>query len=668
MKSPNEFLSFLFQKRTETAVDEKKPLSGMGIRDIIAPPAVEVDFDMLTINNYYIRSMFVAGYPRYAYPNWLQPLISFDHTLDIAMYIYPSDSAEILHNLRRKISEMEATIQSDMKRGKVVEPSVQVALEDALSLQQQLAKGAERFFQFGLYVTIPAFSVADLEKATKQVEAMLGSLMIISKVCVLQQEEGFKTTLPMGQDRVMITRNMDTTSLATTFPFTTSELTANEGILYGINQGNDSLIIFDRFTLENANMVVFGKSGAGKSYTIKLEVIRSLMFDTEVIIIDPENEYESVTRALGGEYILFQFGAETKLNPFDLALLNDDASESLLNQKILSLHGFFRVIMGTLTPSEDALLDRALVMTYKQKGITPDPRTHSKEPPLMEDLYKTLIGMEEVLAKGLADRIEKFVKGSLVGVFDEQTNVQIRNPLTVFSIRDLEEALRPIAMYLILDFIWTKVRRDIRKRLLIVDEAWYMMKYPDSAQFMYSIAKRARKFYLGVTTITQDVEDFLSMDIGHAVLQNSSLQILLKQSTASVDLVAKTFYLSEGERMLLLSASVGEGLFFAGPAHAAMRVIASPEEHKLATTKPQEVQKMKAEQKKLKFDEDERIKNIALLSQNQQKTSQQSTVLVQNSNPTSSNQSPSNTLPNVTPTKASSIVSSGPIFTVETVQ
>ena len=404
-------------------------------------------------------------------------------------------------------------------------------------------------------------------------------------------EEGLKTTLPMGKDRVLVTRNMDTTSLATTFPFTTSELTANEGILYGLNEHNDSLIIFDRFTLENANSVVFGKSGGGKSYMVKLEIMRSLMFDAEVIVIDPENEYETLAHTLGGEYIRFRFGSQTKLNPFDLALLGSEVEgQTELSQKILSLHGFFRVVMGKLTPTEDALLDRALMLTYKQKGITPDPSTHSKEPPLMEDLYKTLVGMEEQLAKGLADRIEKFVKGSLVGIFDQQTNIAIRNQLTVFSIRDLEDELRPIAMYLILDFIWNKIRNDRKRRLLIVDEAWYMMKYPDSAQFLYGIAKRARKYYLGLTTITQDVEDFLSTEMGKAIIQNSSMQILLKQSTAAIETVAQVFYLSEGEKHLLLAADIGQGLFFAGPAHAAMRVIASPEEHEVATTRPQDVQ------------------------------------------------------------------------------
>ncbi len=1159
-------------------------------RDVVAPPTIDVDFGHIKIGDQFHRTLFVVGYPRFVTANWLEPLISFNHTLDVAMYIYPTKSEEILENLKRKVGEMEATIQSDMKRGRVIEPSIQVSLEDALSLQQELAKGAQRFFQFGLYVTIPAKSIEELDKITKQVEATLGSLMIMTKKAVLAMDDGFRTTLPMGQDRIVVTRNMDTTSLATTFPFTTSELSANEGVLYGMNEHNGSLIIFDRFSLENANMVVFGKSlaswepilirqdgierlarigdvveslirrhgvthkdeelegvmspnievfsfgnnlkggwsrvslaarkhfsprehlyrittksgrvitvtadhclvalrdgavqavrgqdvvageaipiprqlpestrvpqiifpkklvpswpdhlpnvltlntplltllglttseglinpsvllisnidkdvlnvifssatlvgakatprrtsgsslikgytigpnawaklfialgaggssgvkrvppmlftatndqiaaylrayyegdgttssqevsctskssmligdiaylllrfgivgrirkklaratntksppgtywelvisgtnnvasfarhigfltkkknrkldvfrgkngntnvdtiptltpllkklytmlyqgdgvalpanfsplmrgifspsredlahiilavearinklqsvrqdvtfltklpsleriiargsrrrfnkllwqelgyswqlmktravvpgtinvlrayktisgetvalpdvkrvlyetyketglsllkfnkslwtsivlearnpgdtayptlydavvtlkkryrslqltlrhakrmvaslkklagadlfwdpvvsrekirhneryvydltvdsgvflagyggvfvhnsGSGKSFMVKLEAMRSLMFDTEVIIIDPENEYESMTHALGGEYIRFHFGTTTKINPFDLSVLREGSGESELNQKILSLHGFFRVVMGTLTPTEDALLDRALILTYKQRGITPDPTTQDREPPLMEDLYKSLIGMEEPAARGLADRIEKFVKGSLVGIFDQQTNVEIRNPLTVFSIRDLEEELRLIAMYLILDFIWTKVRRDLKRRLLIVDEAWYMMKFPDSAFFMNSIAKRARKYYLGVTTISQDVEDFLGTDLGRAIIQNSSLQVLLKQSTAAIDRIAEAFFLSEGEKHLLLSADIGEGLFFAGPAHAAMRAIASPSEHELITTKPQDL-------------------------------------------------------------------------------
>ncbi len=558
------------------------------IVDLIAPTIVDVDFSHIKIGESYFRTLFIVGYPRYVSANWLEPLISFSHTLDIAMYVYPKKSDEVLDSLKRKIGEMEATIQSDVKRGKAVEPSIQVALEDALLLQQELAKGAERFFQFGLYVTIPTKSLEELDKVTKQVEATLGSLLIITKKAVLAMDNGFKTTLPMGSDRLLVTRNMDTTSLATTFPFTTSELSANEGVLYGLNEHNGSLIIFDRFTLENANTVVFGKSGSGKSYLVKLEIIRSLMFGADILVIDPENEYERLTLALGGEYIRFRFGANTKLNPFDLSVLrsDDNDKENSLNQKILSLHGFFRVVMGKLTPSEDAILDRALILAYKQKGITPDPATQSKEAPLMEDLYKALIGMEDVSSRSLADRIEKFVKGSLVGIFDQQTNVEIRNQLTVFSIRDLEEEIRPIAMYLILDYIWTRIKQDVKRRILVVDEAWYMMRYPDSGAFLNSIAKRARKYYLGLTTITQDVEDFLSVDLGKTIIQNSSLQILLKQSTAAIDGVADVFLLSQGERQLLLTADVGQGLLFAGPAHAAIKIIASPGEHALANTSP----------------------------------------------------------------------------------
>ncbi len=600
MKIPDQ-INKLVSIQPPNQIDASNHTEGqLAACDIVAPPSIEVDFDHLEVGGFLYRTLFVAGYPRYVSANWLSPLISFNHTLDVSMYVYPQKSEEILENLKRKIGEMEATIQSDLKRGRVLEPSVQVALEDALGLQQELAKGSQRFFQFALYVTIPAGTMEELNKTTKQVEAMLASLMITTKKAVLQMEEGLKTTMPMGQDRIMVTRNMDTTSLATTFPFTTSELSANEGILYGINEGNESLVIFDRFTLENANMVVLGKSGAGKSYLIKLEIIRSLMFGTEVLIIDPESEYETLTNALGGEYIRFQFGAGTKINPFDLTVLTTNRSgESELGQKILSLHGFFRVVMGNLTPTEDAILDRALVLTYKQKGITPDPATQSKEPPLMEDLYKTLIGMEESVARGLADRIERFVRGSMMGIFDQQTNIEIKNPLTVFSIRDLEEELRPIAMYLILDFIWTKVRRSLKRRILIVDEAWYMMKYPDSAAFLNSIAKRSRKYYLGLTTISQDVGDFMSTDLGKTIIQNSSLQILLKQSASAIDKLGEVFFLSEGERQLLLSSDVGEGLFFAGPAHAAIRIIASPEEHALATTKPQDLEKRAAGAKRL---------------------------------------------------------------------
>ncbi|OGG02106.1 hypothetical protein A2W14_01885 [Candidatus Gottesmanbacteria bacterium RBG_16_37_8] len=563
------------------------------MRDIIAPSLVEVDFDNIRINNNFFRTLFVAGYPRYVSGNWLHPLLSFDKSLFISMYIYPTESRVILEDLKRKIAEMEATIQVDMKRGKVIDPTVQVSLDDALALQAQLAKGAERFYQFSLYISIPADSVEEVNRESKEVESTLGSLLIVPKHATLSQEDGFKSTLPLGLDKLDITRNMDTTSLATTFPFTTASLSANEGILYGINEHDGSLVIFDRFVLENANSVIFGKSGAGKSFMVKLEVMRTLMFGSEVFVIDPEGEYKDITRVLGGDQIDFSFNSPIKINPFDLSGIIEEG-ENELGLKILSLHGLMRVIMGELSPGEDALLDRALVLTYKQKGITPDPDTQKREPPLIEDLYKVLLGMEEENARRLAERLEKFVKGSLAGIFNQKSNLNIKNPLVVFNIKELEAELRPVAIFIILDFIWTKIKRNIKKRLLIVDEAWYLMKHPDSATFLYGIAKRARKYYLGVTTITQDVEDFLSTDHGKAIITNSSLQILLKQSPAAIDKLGDVFYLSSGEKHFLLSAGVGEGLFFAGASHAAVQFIASPMEYQLATSKPSDTMQEKS--------------------------------------------------------------------------
>jgi len=562
----------------------------ISIKDIIAPSALEVDFSFIKIANTYFRTLFVSGYPRFVNANWLAPLINFEHSLDIAMYIYPVEGKDVMDDLRRKIGEMEAEIQSDIQRGRIAQIGTKVKLEDAKKLQEQLAKGAERFYQFGLYITIPAKSVDELNKTTQAVQSTLGSLLIIAKTANLQMEQAFKTTLPEAHDRLMITRNMDTTSLATTFPFTSSELTQNQGILYGINGHNGSLVILDRFSLENANSVVFAKSGAGKSYLVKLEALRSLMFDAEIIIIDPENEYQKLCSAVGGSYINFSYNSKEKINPFDLSQVYEEGQNEL-GQKVLSLHSLFKVMMGALSPQEEALLDRAIILTYKQKNITPDPATQKNEPPLLEDLYKVLIGMEESIAEGLAARLEKYVKGSFRGIFDQHTNVNLNNTFTVFSIRELEEALRPVAMFILLDFVWTKIKKDLKKRLLIIDEAWYMMKYPDSASFLYSMAKRARKYYLGLTAITQDVEDFISSDYGKAIVSNSSIQILMKQSTASIEKLAQVFYLSEGEKHLLLSSAVGQGLIFAGQNHVALKVVASPEEHALITSDPKEILK-----------------------------------------------------------------------------
>lgn len=563
------------------------------IQDIIAPEAIEVDFTYQKINSTYTRTLFLAGYPRTVPANWLSPLINFPHQLSTSMFIYPVDSAEILDNLKRKITEMEAEIQSDLRSGKISNINTEVKLEDARFIREELAKGSERFFQFGLYVTIEARDKDELEKVTKAVQSTLGAMLIVSKKSTLQMDEGFKATLPMGSDKLMVTRNMDTTSLATTFPFTSSELTMETGIMYGINEHNDSLVIFDRFKMENANMVVFAKSGAGKSYTVKLEILRQMMFGCEVIVMDPEHEYEELAKAVKGEYINFTFSSQAKINPFDLSNIYEEGQNEL-GQKIIAIHGLLKVMLGDMTAQQDAMLDRALVAAYKAKGITPDPATQINEPPLMEDVYKALIGMETKEANDIAARLEKFITGSFRGIFDQKSNIDITNQLTIFSVKEMEEEMRPIAMYIILDFIWTRVRKRMKRRLLVIDEAWYFMKHPDSALFIYSMVKRARKYYLGITTITQDVEDFLASDYGKAIVTNASIQMLMKQSTASIPVLAETFYLSQGERQLLVTSDVGEGIFFAGQNHVALRVVASEEEHQLITTNPEELMKKKA--------------------------------------------------------------------------
>ncbi|OGE70805.1 hypothetical protein A2617_01840 [Candidatus Daviesbacteria bacterium RIFOXYD1_FULL_41_10] len=558
------------------------------IQDTIAPESLELDFNHLRLNQTLNRTFFVSGYPRFVEPNWLEPLIDFEHSLRISMFIYPSKSAGVLEDLKRKIAEMEATIQTDTERGREVDPSVLASLEDAQELQAQLVRGAERFFEYSLYVTVPAGTPGELNNISQLVSSTLGSISITARPATLEMNDGFTSTIPLGEDPLYLVHNMDTTSLATTFPFTTSELTSPTGVVYGINEHNDSLIIFDRFSQENANSVILATSGAGKSYFVKLEALRSLMLGAEVIIVDPEREYVNLATAIGGDYINFSTSSPVKINPFDLPKM-ETSEEDELGRKILSLTGFLKLVLGDLTQNEAALLDRALNTTYRQKGIVAGKPYDKIEPPLMEDLYKVLLGMEDATSQGLAARLERFIKGSLAGIFSSRSNIEIKNQLTVFSVRDLPDALRPLAIYLILDYIWTKIRHTQKKRILIVDEAWYLMKYPDSASFLVEMVKRARKYFLGVTTISQDIEDFWGANHGKEIIANSSMQVLFKQAPISIEKIGETFNLSQGEKRLLLSAGVGRGLFFAGNIHIAMRVVASDEEHKLITTNPTEI-------------------------------------------------------------------------------
>ncbi|MCL5071636.1 MAG: ATP-binding protein [Actinobacteria bacterium] len=595
-------LGFPKNKKTNNKqVKEKTPdvletfeKGGVSLVDLIAPSSVEVDFKYIKIGEKFYRTFFAVDYPRFVSPNWLSILIDHKQTMNIGMYIYPVEGSSVLSSLRRKIAEMEAAIETDIEKGMEPDPKTKAALEDALALQEELAKGVEKFFQFGLYVTLAANSLAELDEKTRELRTLASSNMLVLKPATLQMEDAFKTTLPTANDKLFLTRNMDTTSVASTFPFTSYEISHPNGILYGVNTLNNSLVIVDRFSFENANEVVFGKSGSGKSFLVKLEILRQIMFDAEVLIIDPEQEYKSLAHAVGGEYISFCSTSEVKINPF--SLVQEDMSEAQLGIKILSLHGLLKTMLGEMSPAQEAMLDRALVLTYKQKGITLNPATYKNEPPILEDLYKTILNMEENEAKDIAFRLEKYVKGGFAGLFNEQTNYDVKSSLTVFSLKELEEALRPIAMHVILDFVWNKVRTKLKKRILVVDEAWYMMKYPDSAAFLQGIVKRARKYFLGVTTLTQDVEDFLSSDYGKSILSNSSIQILMKLGALEAESVSKVFMLSEGEKDFVLTAQVGEGLLFAGQNHITSQFVSSKYEYELITSRPQDLIKKEQEQ------------------------------------------------------------------------
>lgn len=603
------------------AITEAKAFADgvINIKDIIAPSGIEIDFNDIRIGSTYYRTYFIAGYPREVGPNWLSPVVNFSHALDISMFYYPIDAKEVLKNLRRKITEMQTELNIEYKEGRILDPELQLALQDAKMLQDELVAERERFFHFALYLTIPSKDKKELDLISNQVESILGGILLTARKATLQMENGFKSTLPLHDDQLKVCRNMDTTSIATTFPFTSSSLTSDQGVMYGINEHNGSLIVFDRFQLENANMVIFGKSGSGKSYAVKLEAVRHLLLGTEILVIDPENEFRTLCEAVGGEYVTYDFNSQARINPFDLSQVYEEGLDEL-GLKILVLHSLMKVMLGKMSPNQEAIIDRALVETYRMKGITTESETQKRESPLLEDLYKMLLGMEDTEAKDLASLLERYVIGSAKGLFDQPTNVDIKNTFTVFGIRDLEETIRPIGMFLILDYIWTRVRRDRKRRILYVDEAWIMMKHEDSANFLHSLAKRARKYYLGVTTISQDIEDFLTSDKGISIVTNSSIQVLMKQSATAIDKLADVFYLSEGEQNLLLSANIGEGLFFAGDSHVAMQVVASIKEHQLITTNPAELeymQKMKEQE-----ESEDKIKRIREKEQPQQPTEQ----------------------------------------------
>ena len=588
------------QQAREQAEVEQAFLKGVStLRDLIAPSSIEIHASYFRLGTKYGRTLYVYGYPRQIYTGWLSPLINIDEVLDVSMYIYPVESQVVLNNLRKKVTQLEASASINNEKGRVRDPALEAAINDAEELRDQIQVGAERFFRFGLYVTLWADSLDELNFVQQKIETIFGQQMVFSKVASSQQEQGLNSSVPQMTDQLQIRRNMNTGAISTSFPFTSADLTDNQGILYGINMHNNGLVIFDRFRLENANMVVFAKSGAGKSFTVKLEALRSMMLGSEVIIIDPENEYQKLADAVGGAYIRLSLNSQTRINPFDLPrVIDSDEADDALRANLVTLHGLFRLMLGgsqvtaagvamsALTPAEEADLDQALIDTYARVGITSDPLTHNSPPPTISDLYDTLLHMGGS-GPALAQRLRKYTTGTFAGIFSQQSNIDINNPMVVFNIRDLEDELRPVAMYIVLSHIWNITRTDQRKRMLIVDEAWQLMKYDDSANFLFSLAKRARKYYLGLTTITQDVEDFMSSKMGRAIVANSSMQLLLKQSSSAVDVLSDVFKLTEEEKKRLANFPIGQGLFFAGQSHVHIQIQASPTEQQLITTNPQ---------------------------------------------------------------------------------
>lgn len=591
------------QRQREQQEIEAEFLKGITtLRDIIAPSSLEVQSSYFRLGTKYGRTLYIYGYPRQIYTGWLSAIINIDEVLDVSMFIYPVESQVVLNNLRKKVGQLEASMAINQERGKVRDPGIEAAIQDAEQLRDQLQVGAERFFRYGLYLTMYADSLDELGFVQHKIETILGQQLVFSKVASSQQEQGFNSTVPQLADQLQIRRNMNTGAISTSFPFTSADLTQEKGVLYGINMHNNGLVIFDRFSLENANMVVFAKSGAGKSFTVKLEAMRSMMMGSDVIIIDPENEYQRLAEAVGGSYIRLSLNSNVRINPFDLPrVIDNDEADDALRANLVTLHGLLRLMLGgaqmsaaggmlpALNPVEEADLDQALIDTYARAGITSDPLTHNSLPPTINDLYETLLHMGGS-GPQLAQRLRKYTTGTFAGIFSQQSNIDINNTMVVFNIRDLEDELRPVAMYIVLSHIWNRTRTERKKRMLIVDEAWQLMKYDDSANFLFSLAKRARKYYLGLTTITQDVEDFMGSKMGRAIVANSSMQLLLKQSTSAVDVLSDVFKLTEEEKKRLANFPVGQGLFFAGQNHVHIQIIASPTEQSLITTTPQQLQ------------------------------------------------------------------------------
>jgi conjugal transfer ATP-binding protein TraC len=566
----------------------------LDLADTIAPAALKVSSRELELGEKVARSFYTISYPRFLSDGWFTPIINLDKVFDVSIFVNPIDTADALRNFQKKVAEVQSQIAEREAKGLVRDPMLDTAYQDLESLRDNLQQAQEKLFEVGLYITMYANSKEELDKVEGEVRGILDSKLVYTKPALFQQEQGFRTTLPLALDELNVTQKLNSSPLSSIFPFVSFDLSSDRGILYGINRHNSSLILFDRFSLENYNSVVFAKSGSGKSYAVKLEILRSLMFDTDVIVIDPEREYEYLAQATGGKMFNISLSSENHINPFDLPPVKDDENPSdILRSNIINLVGLFRIMLGGLTPEEDAIIDRAISETYALKDISGDADFTGVEPPLLSDFENVLSGMEG--STSLVQRLSKYTKGTWAGFLNQPTNVDINNQFIVFSVRDMEDELKPVAMYIVTHYIWNAVRHELKKRLLIIDEAWWMMKSEDTASFLFSLAKRGRKYFLGLATITQDVEDFLRSPYGKPILTNSSMQLLLKQSPTTVDVLQETFNLTDEEKFLLLESGVGEGLFFAGLKHAAIKIVASYTEDQIITSDPSQLLQIQQE-------------------------------------------------------------------------
>lgn len=595
-------LSKLFNKKKSATSSVQSVRQIVTLHDLIAPPSIEINQNNIDLRGRLTRSLFVFSYPRYLSVGWLAPIINMSRPISISFFFHPIETTPILKKLRKKTTEIQAELMDREQKGLVRDPELETAFQDIEDLRNKLRTAQEKMFQVGIYFAISGDDEKELRDTEIEIRSILESRLVYIKPASFQQKEGFFTCAPYGLDELMVHTPMNTSPLSSVFPFISFDLSSNEGILYGINKHNNSLILFDRFSLENANMVIFGKSGGGKSYATKLEVLRLMMEGVDVLIIDPENEYEFLSDAVDGSYINISLSSPHHLNPFDLPKVGmDEKPADVLRRNIVELVGLFRLMLGGLSPEEDAIIDQAIIETYASKDITPDVNFSQSDPPLMTDFQSILESMEG--AESLGQRTRKFTQGSYANFFNNQTNVEIDRQLVVFGIRDMEDELRPMAMYIILHHIWNEIRGEMKKRIVVIDEAWVIMQSPDGASFLFGMAKRARKYWLGLTTITQDVNDFLSSPYGVPILNNSSLQLLMKQSNTSIDIIANTFGLTMGEKYLVLSSNVGEGLFFAGTKRVAIQIVASYTEDQIITSNPEEVVKIKEARRALKREE-----------------------------------------------------------------